>query len=170
MIEIYVDGSSKNNGTKNNCGGWGVAVLIKDETNLSGFRIDHIKKEQVINTTNNRMELSALLYALELTQQRYRNDKCIIKSDSAYCVNMFNEWIHNWFRNGWLRYNNKPIENLDLVKQIWEYCKLEWSNFTVEKVSGHSGLLGNDLADALATNNEEKINEIFENNVYYTDV
>lgn len=44
-----------------------------------------------MNTTNNRMELVALLYALDLTQTKYKTEKCIIKSDSAYCVNMFNE-------------------------------------------------------------------------------
>ena len=55
-----------------------------------GFRIDHIMSNQVINTTNNRMELTALLYALELTQTKYKDEQCVIKSDSAYCVNMFN--------------------------------------------------------------------------------
>ena len=78
-----------------------------------------------MNTTNNRMELVAILYALELTQTKYKQEKCVIKSDSAYCVNMFNDWIYNWQRNGWVRQKNQPIENLDLVKQIWEYCKLE---------------------------------------------
>ena len=73
------------------CGGWGVAVLIKDENLETGFRIDHIMSNQVMNTTNNRMELTALLYALELTQTKYKNEQCIIKSDSAYCVNIFND-------------------------------------------------------------------------------
>ena len=109
MIEIYVDGSAKNNGKENNCGGYGVAALIEDKAQKAGFRIDHIKSEQVINTTNNRMELSALLYALELTQTIYKKEKCIIKSDSAYCVNMFNDWIYNWQRNGWIRQKNQPI-------------------------------------------------------------
>jgi len=129
------------------CGGWGVAVLIPNEKSVTGYRIDYIHSGKEINTTNNRMELVAILYALELTQTKYRGEKCIIKSDSAYCVNMFNDWIYNWQRNDWVRQKNQPIENLDLVKQIWEYCKLEWPSFTIEKVSGHSGLLGNELAD-----------------------
>ena len=66
-----------------------------------------------------------------------------------------------------MRQKNQPIENLDLVKQIWEYCKLEWPNFTVEKVSGHSGLLGNELADALSTNNQTKIDKILKENDYF---
>ncbi len=113
-----------------------------------------------MNTTNNRMELTALLYALKLTQTKYKNEQCVIKSDSAYCVNMFNNWIYNWNQNNWTRPKNQSIENLDLVKQIWEYCKLEWPNFVVEKVPGHSGLIGNELADGLSTNNHKKINEI----------
>ena len=100
-----------------------------------------------MNTTNNKMELTALLYALELTQTKYKNKQCVIKSDSAYCVNMFNTWIYNWNQNNWIRSKNQSIENLDLVKQIWEYCKIEWPNFIVEKVPGHCGLIGNELAD-----------------------
>lgn len=91
MIEIYTDGSAKNNGAKENCGGFGVVALTKDEDLQAGFRILHTYSKQVENTTNNRMELSALLYALELTQTEYKQEKCIIKSDSAYCVNMFND-------------------------------------------------------------------------------
>lgn len=108
------------------------------------------------------MELTALLCALDLTQTKYKQEKCIIKSDSAYCVNMFNQWIYNWHQNDWVRPKNQSIENLDLVKQIWEYCKLEWPSFTVEKVPGHSGLLGNEIADALATKNDKKLEEIFQ--------
>ena len=166
MIEIYVDGSAKNNGAKENCGGFGVAVLIKDEDLQPGFRIIHTYSEQIQNTTNNRMELSALLYALELTQNKYKQDKCVIKSDSAYCVNMFNDWIYKWRNNNWIRYKGQPIENLDLVKQIWEYCKIEWPNFTVEKVKGHDNLLGNEIADALATASAIKLDKILkENNI-----
>ena len=95
MIEIYVDGSVRNNGAKENCGGFGVVALTKDEDLQTNSRILHIYSKQIENTTNNRMELSALLYALELTQTQYKQEKCVIKSDSAYCVNMFNNWIYN---------------------------------------------------------------------------
>lgn len=158
MIEIYVDGSCR----KNQYGGFGICII----DNFG--KIIYQYGEQVSNTTNNRMELQALLYALDLTQTKYKDKKCVIKSDSAYCVNMYNEWIYNWNKNGWVRYGNKPIENLDLVKQIWEYCKLEWPNFIVEKVPGHSGLLGNEIADCLATNNKAKLHKIFdENDIHY---
>ena len=163
-VEIYTDGSAKNNGAKENSGGWGVVGLIEDQSCKSGFRIDYTISKQEENTTNNRMELTALIFALAATQTRYKNNKCVIKSDSAYCVNMFNDWIYNWQRNGWVRQKNQPIENLDLVKQIWEYCKLEWPNFTVEKIKGHNGLLGNEIADLLATNQLDKLAEFFKKN------
>ena len=138
--------------------------MIEDKDLKAGFRIDYKYSEQIKNTTNNRMELSALLYALELTQSRYKSKRCVIKSDSAYCVNMFNNWIYTWYNNGWTRTKNQPIENLDLVKQIWEYCQINWPNFTVEKVKGHNGLLGNEVADALAQTNQAKLEKILKEN------
>ena len=163
-IEIYVDGSAKNNGAKENNGGFGVVVLIKDENKKSGFRIDTMYSKQINNTTNNRMELSALLYALALTQTKYKDNICVIKSDSAYCVNIFNDWIYSWERNGWVRQKNKTIENLDLIKQIWEYRKINFPNFIVEKVQGHAGILGNEISDSLSTANKTKLHKIFEEN------
>ena len=114
------------------------------------------------------MELQAIITALELTQTRYKNEQCIIKSDSAYCVNMINDWIYQWNKNNWTRYKNQPIENLDLVKEIWEYLKLEWPNFTIEKVKGHNNILGNEVADFLAKNSLDKLAEFFKkNNIIY---
>ena len=164
MIEIYVDGSCKDNGAKENFGGFGVVVLSNNEVLQSDPRILYTYSKQVKNTTNNRMELSALLYALELTQVKYKQEKCVIKSDSAYCVNIFNNWIYNWNKNNWTRYKNQPIENLDLIKQIWEYCKLEWPNFDVVKVRGHDNILGNEIADALATASTIKLAKILKEN------
>ena len=91
MIEIYTDGSALDNGATNNCGGFGVCALIPDEKSKSGVRIDKIIYDREESTTNNRMELAALLTALRLAQTDYIQDQCIIKSDSAYCVNMFND-------------------------------------------------------------------------------
>jgi ribonuclease HI len=161
MIEIYVDGSCCGNGKENNCGGAGVCVLISDQRYLSGFRIKYMWSHKETITTNNRMELTALLHALEQTQTVYKDELCIIKSDSAYCVNMYNQWIDNWHQQGWVRAGNKLIENLDLIKQIWEYKKISFPNFRVDKISGHSGILGNEIADALATGNKTKLDKIF---------
>lgn len=164
MVEIYTDGSSKNNGKENNCGGAGLVAFIQGMEEKPDSRIDYIWSIQENNTTNNRMELIALLKALELTQSKYKEKECIIKSDSSYCVNTFNEWITNWRRNDWTKYNGAEIENIDLIKRLWEYKKIEWPNFYIQKIPGHSGLLGNELADLLATNQKDKFIKILEEN------
>lgn len=161
MIEIYTDGSSREGGK---CGGYGLCVIKYNTGSNTNDRIDYTYTKQFNNVTNNQMELQAIIAALELTQTRYKNEKCIIKSDSAYCVNMINDWIYKWRNNNWTRYKNQPIENLDLVKQIWEYCKIEWPNFVVEKVKGHNNILGNEVADYLATNNLPKLLKILKEN------
>ena len=107
-------------------------------------------------------ELKAIICALELTQTYYKHNQCIIYSDSAYCVNMCKEWIWNWQSRGWLRAGNKPIENLDLVKKIYEYLTIEFNNFDIAKIKGHNGNLGNEIADALATFDKAKLAKIYE--------
>lgn len=164
IVELYTDGSAKANGTEGNCGGFGVCCLVPDESCKTGFRIDYTISRQCKNVTNNQMELKAIITALKMTQTRYKDCECIIKSDSAYCVNMINNWIYHWFRNGWTRAKGETIENLDLVKKIWEYLKIDFANFRVEKVPGHANLLGNEMADALATNNQIKLDKILKEN------
>lgn len=162
MIKIYTDGSCRGNGKENSSGGWGVVSFREDNGVLT---CDHFAGEDCENTTNNREELKAMLYALMITQYGvYLPEECVIYSDSAYVVNMCREWIWNWQSHGWTRAGGKEIENLDLVKQIYYYLSLEFPNFTIMKVKGHSGELGNELADALATNNKAKIAKIMEEN------
>lgn len=91
MIEIYTDGSCRNNGAESNCGGHGVCVIRHNNDSDAGGRIVLLKMGKSICTTNNREELKAIIAALQLTQTGYKNEKCIIKSDSAYCVNMIND-------------------------------------------------------------------------------
>lgn len=164
MIEIYCDGSCRGNGQENSKGGFGVVALVPDESCSTGVRADYIYNEQVENTTNNRMEISALLDALFISTKLYKAEECIIYCDSAYCVNMFNEWIRNWARNSWRRSKNQPIENLDLVQQLYPYAIAEFPNYSVVKVAGHNDVLGNEIADALATNNQAKLDKIFREN------
>ena len=164
MIEIYTDGSAKNNGAKNNCGGAGICVMSAGKVRLTA-------SHQEDNVTNNQMELKGLLYALHLAQTLYSYDLCVIKCDSAYCVNIFNSWINSWYQHGWTRGGNKPIENLDLIKQLWEYKQINYPNFRVEKVAGHMGLLGNEIADACATADRAKLDKIFlENDIDHENI
>ena len=154
MIEIYTDGSSKGNpGT----GGYGVVVLIDDV-------IDYIFSEQEQYTTNNQMELKAIIHALELIKTKYKENECIIYSDSAYCVNMCNDWINKWAQNGWKTSKNEEIKNIDLIKKLYELLKVDFPNFVIKKCIGHSGNIGNELADAAASLNSIKFAKIKKEN------
>lgn len=157
MIKIYCDGSAKNNGKENNTGGYGLVVFNNDTL------IYHYG-EQCMNTTNNREELKALIHALNLTQTKFKNEICVIYSDSAYTVNICNEWIRNWARNNWMNSKKVTVENVDLIKQIYDYIILDFPNFQITKVSGHNGILGNELADAMATNNKAKFDKFLKEN------
>lgn len=149
MIKIYTDGSSKGNPGK---GGFGVAI----------FRDDVLIKHKGCyfdNVTNNQMELQAILYALKTINKLYSTEICEIYCDSAYCVNICNSWIKGWAQNNWTRGKGEEIKNLDIIKEIYAYLNVEFPNFVIKKCGGHSGNLGNELADALATNNQAKFAE-----------
>ena len=136
MIEIFTDGSCRMNPGP---GGWG-AVVIKDGKVINAF------SAQEVQTTNNRMEMTAILWALAT----YGDVNPIVHSDSAYAVNTFNTWMWNWKKNGWVRPKGKPVENLDLVQK---YDNLISKGYKIElrKVAGHTGIKWNEIADALAT-------------------
>lgn len=143
-IQIYTDGSCRGNGKENNSGGYGI-VVVKNNNIL------YLYQEKSNDTTNNREELKAIIYALKLAREKYSNFECEIYSDSSYCVNICNYWIWSWFNKGWVRYGNKPIENLDLIKEIFKYINIDFNNFVIKKVKGHNGDQWNELADVIAT-------------------
>ena len=165
MIKIYCDGSAKGNGTATSLGGAGVCALIfNDENNESDFRIDYIWKSRTNGTTNNREEMKALIHAIDLAVNKYKDELCVIYSDSAYCVNMFNSWIKTWAANNWKNSKDKIVENCELVKQLYQFTLINFPNFRIEKCFGHSGIVGNELADALANDNQAKFAKIIKVN------
>lgn len=150
MIVIYTDGSAKGNGNEHAVGGYGVVVY-------QGLDSDHLKivdayQEQEIGTTNNRMEIKAILWAMKNYGQPGQFFPPIVYSDSMYCVNSFTNWINSWRRNGWRKSGKKDIEieNKDL---IMEYDSLLRKGYSIELkyVKGHNETIGNELADSLAT-------------------
>ena len=145
-MTFYTDGSCLQNGKANAKGGYGV-VGINDEGLLSFVRANRAE-----NTTNNREELKAILYVM-----LNFGVKCddwgqppIVYSDSAYCVNTFNEWMFNWARNGWIKSDKKTPENLDLIQAYYDWYK-EGYRIDLRKIKGHNGHEWNELADHLAT-------------------
>ena len=136
----YTDGACSSNGYKESHGGYGV-VLVNEETNEILWEYQEFKAP----TTNNEMELMAILKAMQHGQNEFA--KPTIYTDSAYCCNLINTWMFSWARNGWKRPKNQEVKNLEIIKQIYELAPL----YYVKKVDGHSGIIGNEIADQLAT-------------------
>lgn len=175
MIEkiFYTDGACKGNPGP---GGFGVINLneyqVRKRDQWGNWTTDHYEtivgykySEYCEHTTNNREELKAILHVFQLAAAD-KNNKYIIYSDSAYAVNMINSWINNWAKNNWCNSKNKEVENIDLVKKLYNYLTTDFFNCQVRKVHGHANVPGNELADALATNDLNKFEkELKKNNI-----
>jgi len=134
MIEIFTDGACSGNPGP---GGWGVLIRSgMTEKTFSGAEL---------HTTNNRMELMAVIQGLALL-----NRECHVKvvTDSQYVCKGIAEWMSNWKKNGWMTAQRKPVKNVDL----WQRLDQEVARHTViwSWVRGHTGHRENELADALA--------------------
>lgn len=138
-IVIYCDGACSGNQERNNRGGWGAVLKYKDrvKTIYGGEK----------NTTNNRMELTACIKALE--QVRWEKARIDVYTDSAYLVNCIQQgWYKRWQENGWKTAKKKPVENRDLWERL--LALLDKHEVTFHKVEGHAGVELNELADELA--------------------
>ena len=134
-IKIYTDGACSGNPGK---GGWGALIQENDnEKKLSGSEL---------NTTNDRMELTAVIKALE----HYDEAKEIeVFTDSKYVMQGITEWIKNWKTNHWKTSQKKDVKNKDLwvlLDSVSAKHDIKWS-----WVKGHAGDYGNEIADKLAT-------------------
>ncbi len=134
QIYIYTDGACRGNPGP---GGWGAILEYREH-----------KKEingASLLTTNNIMELTAVIKSLELIK---RPSSITITTDSTYVKNGITEWINNWKVKGWKTANKKPVKNKDLWQQLdklTENHKITW-----KWVRGHTGHAGNERADELA--------------------
>ena len=133
-VEIYADGACKGNPGP---GGWGVLLRARGrERELHGGEP---------HTTNNRMELTAVIEALACLK---RNCKVRLYTDSRYVQKGISQWIHDWKRRGWRTADKKPVKNADLWRRLEELAnghEVEW-----HWVKGHAGHPDNERADALA--------------------
>ena len=156
MIEFFVDGACKGNPGP---GGFGVVSLRTPET--TGVKqVEYSYRESCDNTTNNREEMKAILHVFKLIEDKPNSEPVIIYSDSAYCVNMINDWIWKWANNGWKNSKKQTVENLDLVLELYKYLTIDFFPCQVMKVKGHGGVMANELADALATKDKVKYQKI----------
>jgi ribonuclease HI len=138
----YTDGSCQGNPGP---GGFGVVVLDDNENEILSY-----SKRCKTNTTNNREELKAILWAFFNLGVKDKSSHLTVYSDSAYCVNTLTNWMFNWERNGWLKSDNKEPENLDLIKPFFEFLQKGYQ-IELKKVKGHANNKWNEKADLLAT-------------------
>ena len=134
IVEVYTDGACKGNP---GAGGWGALLRYDGETReIYGGELQ---------TTNNRMELTGVIRALEALK---RPSHVRVHTDSQYVQLGISRWIHDWKRRGWRTADKKPVKNEDLWRELDELAgrhAIEWV-----WVKGHAGLDGNERADELA--------------------
>jgi len=134
VVDIYTDGACKGNP---GVGGWGVLMQ-------SGARSRELYGGEP-DTTNNRMELMAVIRALEALK---RPSSVRLHTDSQYVQLGISKWIHGWKKNGWRTADKKPVKNVDLWRELDELAgrhEIQWL-----WVKGHAGHDGNERADELA--------------------
>lgn len=141
VVEIFTDGACKGNP---GVGGWGALLQLKGKTlELCGGEA---------HTTNNRMELTGAIRALEALK---RPSRVVLHTDSKYVQQGISEWIHNWKQRGWKTAAKKPVMNEDLWRQldvlaVQHEVRWVW-------VKGHAGHDGNERADILANKGVEEL-------------
>lgn len=136
MTEVFTDGGCSGNPGP---GGWAFIVVTKDG------KFSHSGGEQ--ETTNNRMELTAVIRALEFFEGKIGDGIPKISTDSQYVQLGITRWIHGWEKNGWKTADKKPVKNQDLWRKLKELSvrvSPEWV-----WVKGHAGTPLNEECDAL---------------------
>jgi ribonuclease HI len=143
VVEIFTDGACRGNPGP---GGWGAVLRYQghERTLHGGERA----------TTNNRMELTAVIQALETLTR-----PCAVRitTDSKYVMDGLTQWLPNWKKRGWKTADKKPVKNVDLWQRLdvaTQRHQIEW-----QWVRGHTGHPENELADALANRGIDELNK-----------
>lgn len=138
-ILIFCDGASKGNPGP---GGWGAVVVRGGNVAELGGR--------AARTTNNRMELTAALQALQHAAPQ-ANAPVVVHTDSSYVINGITKWVHGWQHNGWQTKEKKDVLNKDLWEPLAAAVAACAHGVAWEHVGGHVGIKGNERVDAIAS-------------------
>lgn len=145
-ITMYCDGGCRGNQSKENIGAWGYTL-----------EFNGITKEDsgaVRNTTNNKMELQAVIEGLKAIKKKEYTVN--VHVDSNYLLQGITTWIHNWKKKGWRKADKKPVENKELWIEL-DTLRNEFQNVNFIKVKGHSGEEGNERVDQLCNEAMDQI-------------
>ena len=140
MIKIYTDGACSGNPGP---GGWGYVIVENGKLQSS--------KGSESQTTNNRMELTAAIKALENAR---KDESLYLYTDSTYLQKGITEWIVNWKKNNWITSSKKPVSNKDLwikIDQLNLELDIEWKWVKAHQSDNSDDTLYNNMADELAT-------------------
>lgn len=158
MLVVYTDGACKSNG-KYGYGGWAYVILRHN-------KIVWRDCGNVPDTTNNRMEITAVIEALKAIRKHfinYEKAQIVIHSDSAYVVNAWEKkWLHSWRLRNWKKADGGKVENVDLWEKVLFYTKD--LNVRFVKVKGHADNEHNCMCDEMAQNEASHLQEEMESN------
>lgn len=144
MYEIYTDGAASNNRKGEGIGGYAY-IILEEQKVIESF------KQGKKNTTNNECELLAIITACNKVLEKLDGwlDNVIIYSDSAYCINCYQEqWWKKWQTNGWRNSSKQPVANKELWLQLIPFFEDE--RFDFQKVEAHQNQKWNTMVDRMA--------------------
>ena len=149
-LEVYTDGSLRTLGQKMTFGAWGF-IVVQDGKEL------YEASDCVYGTTNQKMELEAIVQALEYIQTiRRENERVVVYSDSAYAINCYlQEWYVKWTHNGWINSKNEPVANRAQWQKIIPFFDNFWYSF--KKVPGHAQVFWNEKCNDIVQKKTENM-------------
>lgn len=142
-IEIYTDGACRGNGSTLNLGAYGYVLRFND--------VEKSFSKAVLNTTNNQMELTAMIEALKQLKPSAKNYNINVYSDSQYVIKGITEWSDKWVRSGF-----KGVKNTDLWRELLSLVS-QYTNIHFNWVKGHSNNVGNALVDKMCNEAMDKV-------------
>jgi ribonuclease HI len=134
---VFTDGSSEGNPGP---GGWGAVLVVDGQVVVEDYGSDP-------HTTNNRMELTAMIAGLRMVPPETTTD---VYTDSELIVNILTKWASGWKARGWTKKSSGPIANLELVKEAYSLAEAK-PHAHIRWIKAHSGFRWNEYADSLAT-------------------